>query len=698
MALLQQANRVNQPLNQVLQDFSTQTPPRTEDSALALVIQDTQRAEKFIMARLWVSEWRVAKAIYEAPVKQEFWRDTLVPRASNSYPLVAQHVRAILNQVMPALFPDNPPFAMEPNEGTPRQVSRGWESILGHQLRAAGFKQEVRLIAKDAEIFGTGIGKWGWESFTRRRTVYSRAVTPKKVTGIGGKAIYHHTVETDALNAQDIDEVIDRPFFKRCEVNHVLVAPGLRVPDIRQAAYVIYRDYLTIRDLNRLRDFEGYVIPSEDELKLLAAPPAEKADSSAVEAEATTYPAQGHRPLPRYLDESEDPLEHKLEVLERWTNDHVIVVLQRKKVIRKELNPLGIIPFVSCFWDDVPGSFYAFGIPRRIGSIQTHIQGLRNLRLDDVNLNLQNVWLEQRGTNIAAQPQRMYPGARWKVDNIKGLIPLIKQPVLREAYQEEQVLVSDAEKTTGANEMLVQGALPQQGRTSMGRTAGGANLLGGASSAQVQGFVDIIVEQVFIPTLNAFLHMDREMLDPSQMRKIIGKTLWQAMEDAHEGNDLTLDMCNNADISFKMLAGTNIASRRAMISALPLQSQMFEAPAVQQGLQQAGYKVNWVELARRTEQASGWKSEEDIIIPMTPEEIQQAQQSNPELIKGQMTLQRIAQLHKQNMELSGQEHEQRLAEIDAKGMAGAGEQILTRELERKAEQEEAPMISGGLEG
>jgi hypothetical protein len=705
--LLEQPHDTHQRLNQLPAEFKlpaeqTAASPKEiskDEVALALVIQDTQRAEKFVMARLWLTEWRVAKALYEAAVKQEFWRDTLVPRASNSFPLCSQHVRAILDQTMSALFSDNPPFIADPLEGTPRQVSRGWESVVAYQLRQVRFKQQLRLITKDAEIFGTGIGKWGWESFPQKKRAYLRATQPQVIPSLipGMPAQVVHTAESDDLDEVETTEMVSRPFFHRCEINHVMVSPGLREPDIRQAGYVVYRDYLTIRDLNKLRDFEGYAIPPEEELKALAAPPAEQAPSSAVESESTAFPAQGHRALPRYLDESESPLEHKLEVLERWDSETVIVVLQRKKTIRNEDHGLGGIPFVSCFWDDIPGAFYAFGIPRRIGSIQTHIQGLRNLRLDDINLNLQNVWLEKQGTNLTGQPIRLYPGARTKVTDPEGIKPLIKQPILGEAWREEAVLIADAEKTSGANELLVQGALPERGRTSMGRTAGGAGLLGGASSSRIQSFVDVIVEQVFLPVLYAFLHMDRSLLDPRIIRQIVGETIWADMEANHSG-DLLVDMCNNADLQFAMQAGTSIASRRAMAASLPLEMQLYMAPAVQTGLADSGMKVNWLELSRRVEQSTGWKSQDDVIIPLTPQDAERRAMASPDLIKAQATEQRIAQLHRQNKDLSDQEHQQKMAEIDAKGLAGAGQDILKRAIERAAVREEMGHIAGTFEG
>jgi hypothetical protein len=457
VALLPQPERPNAPLNQEVATFKFDGPPTKDDIAIALVVQNTKRAEAFLTTRLWLSEWRVSKGLYEAPVRQEYWRDTLVPRASNSFPLCAQHVRAVLDQTMPAVFPEAVPFAIDPNQGASWQVARGWEEVLAYQLKQSNFKSEIRLLIKDTEVFGVGIGKWGWMHKTKSREVYQRAVQPQKMMNQKGQYVNVHTDESDDLDVVDVEEVISRPFFKRCEINHILVDPSLRTPDIRQAKYVIHRDFLTLRDLNDMRD-DGWNIPSEADLKQLAVPPEETAPGTPLESEAQGYPAQGHRPLPRYIDSSEDPLDHKLEVLEYWTNESFIMVLQRKKLICSEKNPFGCLPFVNAFWDDIPGSFYAFGIPRRIGGVQTHIQGLRNLRLDDIHLNLQQVWLAKIGTEIAAQPIKAYPGAVFKVDNTKdSLVPLIKVPILGVAYHEEDVLISYAERTSGANPITVQG-------------------------------------------------------------------------------------------------------------------------------------------------------------------------------------------------------------------------------------------------
>ena len=699
--LLQQPNEPNAPLNQQTDNFRMDGgPPETLDAATALVVQNAKRAEAFLQTRLWISEWRISKGLYEAPVKQEYWRDTWVPRASNAFPLVAQHVRAVLDSVMPAVFPESVPFAIQPNQGTSWQVARAWQAVLAYQLRQIGFRQEMRLVIKDAEVFGTGIAKWGWESMPKSREVYKRATPVKFATDQTGQKVPMPTPESDALDAVDVEQIITRPFFKRIEINQVLIDPSLRVPDIRKAKYVIHRDYLTIRNLNDLRDQEGWDIPSEEELRKLVEPPAEQAPATPLESEAAAYPSQGHRPLPRYLDSTEDPLDHKLELLEYWTNEVVICVLQRKLCIRNEKNPFGILPFVSCFWDDLPGCFYSFGIPRRIGGIQVHIQGLRNLRLDDIHLNLQQVWLCKIGTDIAAQPIKAYPGAVFKVDDIKNsLTPLIKQPILQEAYHEESVLIDDAERTSGANPLLVQGGQSSAGKGTGMRTAAGSNAVATASNDRIQGFVDNIVEQVFLPSLNSFIEMNRQRMDADLMRKVIGNQLWMELDMAHQG-DFLVDMCNVEDLQVSPLAASNLASRQKMAQSLPIESQLFQTPAFAQGLADAGFKVNWLEFGRRVEQVNGWEGGADIFIPLSDADKQAKAAQNPEVAKAQATQQRLAQMGDNASKLSAQEHSQKLEQIQAKGLVDAGQQELTKSVERAVVREETPNISGdfGTEG
>src|SRR5581483_2695084 len=70
---------------------------------------------------------------------------------------------------------------------------------------------------------------------------------------------------------------------------------------------------------------------------------------------------------------SADPLAQPLEVLEYWTDDRVITVLNRVIVIRNEPNEFGRKTQVSCAFVDVLGSAWGFGIAKLLSGEQRFV-------------------------------------------------------------------------------------------------------------------------------------------------------------------------------------------------------------------------------------------------------------------------------------------------------------------------------------
>jgi hypothetical protein len=144
---------------------------------------------------------------------------------------------------------------------------------------------------------------------------------------------------------------ISRPWIRYCDIRTVLVDPGCRVGDIRDAKWVIYRDYATYDDLSALRDLPGYKIPSESDLKAIFL----SDKMSGPDNISMTIP-EGMRgylqhALPRNFRSSADKLQNSLEILERWDRDKVIVVLSfggHNILIRNESNPYGKTSVLQC--------------------------------------------------------------------------------------------------------------------------------------------------------------------------------------------------------------------------------------------------------------------------------------------------------------------------------------------------------------
>ena len=139
-----------------------------------------------------------------------------------------------------------------------------------------------------------------------------------------------------------------------CDIRHTLVDPGCRVPDIRSAKFVIHEFAVTYRDLIRMKDevyydpntgkpIYRYNLPSEEEIKGWfdhSKPPA----TAPSETQNNTNTINGQwvqHAAPLFQKTTADPLDEPLQILERWDNEKVITVLNERRVIRNEPNPLG---------------------------------------------------------------------------------------------------------------------------------------------------------------------------------------------------------------------------------------------------------------------------------------------------------------------------------------------------------------------
>ena len=64
-----------------------------------------------------------------------------------------------------------------------------------------------------------------------------------------------------------------------------------------------------------------------------------------------------------------------------------------------------------------------------------------------------------------------------------------------------------------------------------------------------------------------------------------------------------------------------------MAQALPIMTQYFSQVPIVQALANEGKKVSQVAISKMIAESSGWKNYYDIVVDMTPEEKQQAQQN-----------------------------------------------------------------------
>ena len=595
-----------------------------EDSpALRLVVQDAERAEQEEVRRQFILGWISARDLYASAYIPQYWPGTQIESASVNFFTVATAVNGINPQVLAGLFFENPPFMIQERSGTTAQCARAVSALLGYQLEDINFREELRLGGMNFLLFGTAMFAEGWEKFTRERKIVKRKNKPVVIKStIPGAP--DTTITDDELEEEIIEEVIDRPTFEHIvNLREILVDPGLSVPDIRKAKYVIRRRYMTWDDLDKLRDREGYNIPSREKLLELFLPPKEPVEGN-VQEEGGRNPLWDARAEPRWEPTTIDPFQQPLEVLERWDNKTYIVVLQKKLVIYNDKNVYGKIPFLSIGWWDIPGAFWSLGLGRTIGTEQRLQTGITNLLINTASLKLQTPMVRVRGKSVPTQSIRIGPGKIIEVDNKGDLEPLKFPDPVPEAQQLLAMSQGRADTVSGNNPMTSQGVAGASGHSNIARSSAGAQgLLQGASNV-ISDCVDKLANQVIVPFLYDMQEMNQSMLPLSQLQYIMSDELQH--DYVTQGGDL-IDILN-ARVKFSILAGSKMQTRRNMTQALPQLTQFLANPAITEQLAVQNMKIDVKELIRTWFEMADMKDMNDLIIPMTPEDTaRHAQQS-----------------------------------------------------------------------
>ena len=646
-----------------------------DPAALALCVQDALKAEGGEQTRAWSMAWQSASTLYSSPWSPRYWPGTQSEAASISFFTVACAVNGINPQALAGLFYENPPFMIQERSGTTAQAARAVSALLQYQLEDINFREELRLGSMNCLLYGTAMFQEGWEKFPRERKIIKRKNPTIKIPStIPGAP--PTSISDDELEEEVIEEVIDRPTFEHIvNLREVLVDPGLQVPNIRKAKYVIRRRYMTWDDLDKLRDRDGYDIPSRDVLLDLFMPPQEP-------VEAATNEEGGRNPLweakadPRWEDTTSDPTQKPLEVLERWDNKTYIVVLQKKAVIYNGMNVYGKIPFLSVGWWDIPGAFWSMGLGRTIGIEQRLQSGITNLVVDNASLNLNMPMVRVRGKSIPTQSTRIGPGKIIEVDNKGDLEPLMRSAPVPEAGELLGMSQQRVDMVSGNNPITSMGQAGASGHSNLARSSAGAQGILAGSNTPISEFVDKLATMVIIPYLYDMQEMNRSMLPLSQLEFIMSEEL--KSEYTANGNDL-IDILN-ARVKFDILAGSKMATRRNMAQGLPLLSQFLSSPAVVEQLALEGKKVDVNEIVHMWFESSEWKNQNDVIVPMTPQDLQRQQQQS----QGGMMQQKF----QQQQALQAQKAAAQETQADNENIARAARDVLREGFKKSVEPEE----------
>ena len=597
-----------------------------DDFALTTVKRDFSDAENYLVQNHY-QRWNNADRIYQAWTEQKYWEGTRVPRATPSIWLAFEQVESLLPIYMSTIFGANPFADAIPMPGTTAEQARDARDYIINQFDDAKGRKACRLAFKSAKIYGNGILEGGWESLTRKRVKYERRWKPvyKEIVLPTGQKVKEQSDLVPRSVEKTVEERINRPFLRYVSLRDFYIDKNCPSPDIQEARYVIKRCFMTVDELDALRDEDDFTIPDIEELEEMSK---KKFRSQGDSSKSTSANYRGEYYQPD-IDSSSDPASKRVEVLNYWTKDRCVWLLNREAVCYNKANTYSdsvgtpVIPFFNTYYTDVLDRFYALAITDIAEWDQRVIVSLLGGRLDELSLNLNPPRQLRKGNYIPQYQLRRRPGATVSLENPKDdMVQEAVSNVTGQAFMEVQASEIRTQKATGLSDVATMGTGAGNGN-SANRTAAGINVQSQASSRRTIYAVENAETDFLEPILDFFAGMNRDFLDPNEMLKFTGQ----------DGSEKHLDPMDvmNAVIKFRMRAGSRARSKQGMMQMVPWFSQTILNPAFMQQLaMQQQMTPNMKAISQFIEDATDYQPREELFTQMSQQQIQAMQPQPPQ--------------------------------------------------------------------
>lgn len=625
-----------------------------DDTALGIVIADVNTAIAFEQAKNFFSNMEQADDLVRQYVRVRPWPNTDKPRSALGMPVVVEAIEKILPALHMAIWGSGKdPFQVEPIGNTTAEAARARQHILRWAIKHSDFKEGSRLTMKNILTYGYGLGTVGWASEEKEIRKY-------KLSGDG------RGVERDFKK-----KTIVCPTYEAANLRNIVIDSACQTQDPRKGKFYAKRIPVTAYDLDGMRDDPTYNYPDshpDEELRGKTRIPSRE-DLARIlvnKEEPTVDSMQGlkgnesreFQAQKDTLPTSKDPLAQPLELLEYWTKDRVVTVLQKKIVIRNEQHDFGKLNLFGCAFIDILNSAFGFGISKLLAGEQRLQQGVLNTWIDSLALILNPVFqmaksvLGSGGQNISIAPG--------KVVTTEGeLKPLVTPSVSQEAMGAIEASEVRSNRRVGA-----EGG--SNTPTQALRTGSGVQAFQGDVTQRLQYFLEIYIDLLFVPVLESFLELCADKLTPDEINEI----LVAAEGKAYQGSILNV---YNAETQIQIIAGTKLIARQAAAQIVPMITQLVANEAVQDALVVQGTKFEFSEFAKEYFELMGWDIDA-LFVPMTPDDQQRAQQMNPAAARAQG-----------EMQLQSQKHKDELDSIDAKASVAVETAVVKQTLKSHLE-------------
>jgi hypothetical protein len=618
---------------------------RPDAALLSEINQNIQLSTSFMAGRGMESQWNLSEVLLKAFVKPEKWRGSDQYRSHLGLPILAEQFYSLLSAIQQAIFTGVSFFQIDSTQATELDVSRAQQGLVEWAVKTCGpfdgsLKQEMRLVLFDGFLYGTGCAFLGWRRSKKKVVTKAYKNPPVSIGADMGNVAVPQGDPDELIEITDVVET-NKPVFEHVPLRRFRCAPDCRRSQARSATWAARILYLTSYQLDELRETDGYTVPTREQLIALTTP----VNISGTERNPLDYSPGGIYPtsinegVQKAHPESDsernnvDPLASKFEIVDYWTNDRHVMVIEKQYILLKEEHDEGQNPFLTFNFRESPDSLHGVGLGHLLANFQRLATGVANYFFDDLTLNLMGTYARPRGLNTSGQSEFVFPGKVFQFDSSPSGQGGGFQQLSRNGAGVDILSIIGQVKAWAASLTGVGAGMSgsNPGKSGDFRTGQGVNLIASGENTKSQDLVDQVCDLVLIPFLQYCIRQNKK-LKPSQVRQILSKEL----DKAYTGDPLSVI---NADYKVTIAAGTRLAAAQALQSRLGFIVSILQSPGITQQLETQAKKILYDNLVKNILDSTGY-SYEELIGDMTDEDKQRvAQQSQAAQAQSKLALQ-----------------------------------------------------------
>jgi len=448
---------------------------KKEDDALTLVM-DRKRTyldyAKTNYFNKWDRYYNQYRGIIENEAEYPYMARLFIP-----YSFVS--VETTLPRMVEAIFGSDPIVALKPQEEEDIEKAESNGKLLNWQYKRMNYLETYMLSVKDGLITGNTINKVDWKKEER----YKKRMATEMVSDLDefGNPINEKKVPIYDENGKPVKEkykvtLYDDPYIYLVSPYNLLIDPGADPQDpIQTAEAVIFITNTTVSKIKEKEEAGIYKKGSTSKVKQVQG----SIDYNEGEDRLRSVDVQPY-------DRKEDKHSERVLIYEYWENDRLIVVAEEQVILRDEENPNNHCrkPFTLARICPVSNEIYGIGMMEMVESLQHELNDTRNLRIDNIKLALNKMFVVAEDADIDYENLINEPGGVVVSTYIDGIKELTTSDVTQSSFADARDIAEDIQRTHGIHD-------PALGKPTSRETATGVLSLQEAANMRFQLMIRI---------------------------------------------------------------------------------------------------------------------------------------------------------------------------------------------------------------